>query len=152
MSHKRAIDFGVDLGKNSKEQEKKQEDEELEEILSSVAIEQYWSERWENKSDVERAILMHNYIKEKYEINSFKLYTYTMEYLIKFDSLNGLNESLANVVAENLKEEEPMKRIDNVFLKVAENFVNEIIPEEKQEKPLMSKVFQAYQIIREVLG
>ena len=52
--------------------------EEEEEILSSLAVEQYWTDKWDNSNQIEKATLMHNYISKKYNLNSFGIYVYAM--------------------------------------------------------------------------
>lgn len=137
--------------------------EEEEEILESLAVEQYWTDKWDNFNQIEKATLMHNYIGKKYNLNSFGIYVYAMEYLIKSGSLNSLNESIVNglTIIPDKRMRDTEQEINTILLDTVAKMLKgltepeqtimneELNKEEPYEKPILQRLFEAYRMVKE---
>jgi len=137
--------------------------EEEEEMMGSIAVEQYWTDKWDNINEIEKGVLMHNYILKKYNLNSFGIYIYAMEYLIKSGSLNGLNESLTNIVSGKRFEKEAKdteREVNTILLDTVARMLRELTEPEQEEiseelnkeelydKPVLQRLFEAYKMVK----
>lgn len=131
-----------------------EEEEEERDVMSSMAIEKYWNERWENLGDVERAMLMHTYLLKKYSLNSFGIYIMSMEYIIKKGTQKGLTEHLDKVMSVKPFTKKKETNITDILLGSVENMLVELTEPEAEpekvidEKPLLVRVFEAYNMLK----
>lgn len=132
------------------------EEEEEKDIISSMAIEQYWSERWDNKEEVEKAMLMHTYLLNKLSLNSFGIYIASMEYIIKKGTQRGLTEHLDKImVGIPFKAKTRETHFADIILKSVEKMLIELNEPETEaepkevidEKPLLVRIYEAYRML-----
>ena len=144
----------IELSENEMK-EKKTKIELDDDIAPVVSIIKKFEEMgWTKKEGVERAIQLSYYIETKLGLDCFTIYTSVLEYIIKNSGVEKLEqdiESIKNGNSLNITEE-PKARLMNTFMRVTDNFLEELLePEPKakpiKEKPLLVRIYEAYNLL-----
>lgn len=133
--------------KITEEWEEGYEEEQVEEeMFSAIAVQRYWEEVWKGKEELEKAMWIHNYILEKFNINDFGIYRTIQDYIVKTHGTKGLMEYIDKVMKGVEKKQKPEAEqiLENVRTRWLTKLMNELSDEGDQDKPLASQFYRIY--------
>lgn len=138
-------------------------DDTEDELYESISIQKFFQERFENRESIERAIIMHKYIQEKFGINSFQIYLFVLEYIIKNSGIQRLEQDLDSIISGNRFNALSGKKessIMNTLIRATEDMLSGLLEPEpepikklnekpkREEKSLLKTVFEVYSALR----
>ncbi len=122
------------------------DEQEEDELYSSVAVQKYWEERWENLNEIERAMFKHEYIKEKFKLNDFGIYCYVQDYIIKHHGVDGLLTDIEKIMTNRAerKNKDPKRILEDIKTRWLTNLLNELVEENDKNKPYAVQIAKFY--------
>ena len=156
ISRSEVIDYGDD--KIKEKIETKIELELDDNIAPTISIIKKFEEMgFDKKEGVKRAIQLSYYIETKLGLDCFQIYCSMLEYIIKSSGVEELEQdidSIKNGSSFN-KTNNPETKLMNTYIKITDNFLNELLeepetePEAKpiKEKPYLVRFYEAYKML-----